>query len=231
MFKYGCSEKTFDKYLKLNVSDVTRYDELSKLATKINQWGYTGAGLNSVTNLTREQLSSISEFLKQAFTTSTIDDAVKLSSNFDKLGIPLVKSGIYSPWLYYINPQIFVILNNSHNKFREWLDIPADYPSCLKNFNELRTLTNDTENGLIDKFAFNFDKYINVPTQLVNLDLKGNNLYKISHGIFKKDKRFYNSGIASVLEQNNWICLHSETGKSQGDHFATKLKKGDSLGV
>jgi hypothetical protein len=227
MFKYGCSDKTFDKYLKQNVSDATRYEELSKLANKINQWGYTGAGLNAVTNLTPAQLLSISDFLKKAFTIATIDEALKLCSDFDKLGIPLVKSGIYSPWLYYINPQIFVILNNSYNKFRDWLDIAADYPSCIKDFNELRALTNDTENGLLDKFAFNFDKYINVPTQLVNLDLRGNNIYKISHGIFKKDKRFYNSGIASVLEQNNWICLHSNTGKNQGNHFATKLKKGD----
>lgn len=227
MFKYGCSDKTFFRYLKQNVSNATRLDELSKLAVIIDQWGYTGAGLNAVTNLTPEQLSSCGDFLKKAFTIATIDEAVKLCTDFDKLGIPLVKSGIYSPWLYYINPQIFIILNNSHNKFRDWLDIAADYPSCIKDFNELRAFTNDTENGLLDKFAFNFDKYINVPNQLVNLDLKGKNLYKISHGIFKKDNRFNNTGIASLLEQNNWICLHSNTGRSQGNHFATKLKKGD----
>ena len=51
MFKHGCSDKTFDKYLKQNVSDATRLVELSKLAYKINQWGYTGAGLNAVTSL------------------------------------------------------------------------------------------------------------------------------------------------------------------------------------
>jgi hypothetical protein len=30
MFKYGCSDKTFDKYLKLNVSDATRLEELPR---------------------------------------------------------------------------------------------------------------------------------------------------------------------------------------------------------
>jgi hypothetical protein len=52
-------------------------------------------------------------------------------------------------------------------------------------------------------------------------------LYKISHGIFKKEKRLFNSGFARVLEQNNWICLFSKTGKSQGANFANKLKIGD----
>ncbi|MDI1316897.1 AAA family ATPase [Flavobacterium sp.] len=227
MFKYGCSDKTFDKYLKQNVSDATRYDELSKLAVKIDQWGYTGAGLNAVTNLTQKQLSSCGDFLKEAFTITTIDEAVKLCADFDKLGIPLIKSGIYSPWLYYINPELFPILNNSHLKFRDWLDIPADYPSCIKDFNELRALSNDTENGLLDKFAFNFDKYINVPTQLVNLDLKGKKIYKISHGIFKKSGKYKYTGIANVLEQNNWICLNSYTGRSQGKQFANDIKIGD----
>lgn len=227
MFKYGCSDKTFEKYLKQNISDKTRYDELSQLATKIDQWGYTGAGLNAITSLTPVQLASIGDFLKMAFAINTIDEAIKLCTDFDKLAIPLVKSGIYSPWLYYINPNIFVILNNSHSKFREWLNIPADYPSCIKDLNELRALTNDTENGLLDKFAFNFEKYINIPTHLVDLDLKGKRLYKISHGIFKKSVKYKYTGIAGVLEQNNWICLHSDTGKSNGSNFINNAKIGD----
>lgn len=231
MFKYGCSDKTFDKYLKLNVSDGTRLEELSVLATKIDLWGYTGAGLNAITSLDSQQLISISDFLKKAFTINTIEEAAKFCADFDNLGIPLVKSGIYSPWLYYINPQVFPILNNSHIKFREWIDIPADYPSCIKYFNELRALANETDLGLIDMFAHNFDKYINVPNELATLDIKGNKLYKISHGIFKKEKRLYNSGFARVLEQNNWICLFSKTGKSQGFNFESKLQIGDYVYV
>ncbi|MFM2392277.1 MAG: hypothetical protein RLZZ546_254, partial [Bacteroidota bacterium] len=229
MFKYGCSNKTFDKYLELNISDPAQLVELSSLADKVDLWGYTGAGLNAIAGLDSQQLINICDFLKKAFSINTIEKAVELCVDFDDLGIPLVKSGIYSPWLYYINPEVFPILNNSHTKFREWIGIASDYPSCIKAFNELKVLVNEVDLGLVDMFTHSFDKYINGSSELATLDIKNNKLYKISHGIFKKEKNFLKTEFASVLEQKKWICLFSGTGKNQGNNFANKLQKGDYL--
>ena len=231
MFKYGCSDETFDKYLAQNITDPARLEEISDKAYEVNKWGYTGAGLNAVTKLTPTQLRKIKKFIQDAFTTNTIDEAIPLCSNFDNEEIPLVKSGIYSPWLYYINPQLFPILNNSHIKFREWMEIPADYPSCIKDFNELKVLVNENELGVIDYFAHNFEKYQKLKTVVKVLNLNGKAFYKVSHGIFKKDTEYKYSGMAELLEKNNWACLHSGTGKGQGYEFEHNATIGDYVYV
>lgn len=227
MFKYGVSNDTFDKYLAQNIKDSVRLQELSDMAYEIGKWGYTGAGLNAVTKLTPAQLATIKKFIHNAFTLKTIDEAVTLCSNFDNEGIPLVKSGIYSPWLYYINPQLFPILNNSHIKFREWMDIPANYPTCIKDFNELKVLVNENELGVIDYFAHNFEKYQKLKTVVKVLNLNGKAFYKVSHGVFKKNTEYKYSGMAELLEKNNWACLHSGTGKGQGYEFEHNASIGD----
>jgi hypothetical protein len=157
MFKYGCKDKTFDKYLAINITDTGRRNEISDKYYEVDQWGYTGAGLNAVTKLKPEQLKMIKKFLQNAFNINTIEEAIDLCGNFDNEDIPFVKSGVYSPWLHYINPQLFPIINNSHYGFREWMDIPADYPSCIKSFNELRLQVNETTLGMLDKFAYSFN--------------------------------------------------------------------------
>ncbi|MBO9672198.1 MAG: hypothetical protein J7577_02045 [Sphingobacteriaceae bacterium] len=43
MFKFGCSDATFDKYLAQNIKDADKRNELSKRAYEANEWGYTGA--------------------------------------------------------------------------------------------------------------------------------------------------------------------------------------------
>jgi hypothetical protein len=229
LFKHGCSNDTFDKYLDQNVADLTKVEEISEKAYEVNQWGYTGAGLNAVTNLTEKQLQTIKAFLRDAFEINSIEAACNLCENFDAEGIPQVKSGIYSPWLHYINPGLFPILNNSHIKFRTWIGIPADYSSCIKDFNELKQYVNEADLGVIDKFAHMFDKY-GSPTETVRiLDLKGKRFYKVSHGIFKKEPQYKYSGIADILAQNNWACLHSNTGKGAGHDFQYDAEIGDYI--
>jgi len=228
MFKYGCSDETFDKYLKQNVTDKTRHNQLHDLAYKINDYGYTGAGLTAVRGLTNAQLEEVRSFLLKAFDVKTVDEAVTLCQNFDAKDIPLVTSGIYSPWLYYINPKLFPILNNSHKKFREWLELPSEYPACIKPFNELKDLVNESELGVIDRFAYDFPDSISGQR---TLNLNGKKLFKVSHGVFKKTTEYRKSGIASVLEENNWICLHGSTGKNQGDSFENSANIGDYVYV
>lgn len=156
IFKYNCSADSFDYYLEQNIPNKGRAIELSKQIKLINQKGYTNAGKASINDLSQNQLNEIQRFLQKAFTISTIDEAIKLCKEVDNKDIPQVKKGIYSPWLHYINPEIFPIANNTHDKFREWIGMPSDYPSCIKDFNELKTLVNENNLGVLDKFAYEF---------------------------------------------------------------------------
>ena len=131
IFKYNCSADSFDYYLEQNIPNKGRAIELSKQIKLINQKGYTNAGKASINDLSQNQLNEIQRFLQKAFTISTIDEAIKLCKEVDNKDIPQVKKGIYSPWLHYINPEIFPIANNTHDKFREWIGMPSDYPSCI----------------------------------------------------------------------------------------------------
>ncbi len=156
MFKYGCSDEIFDKYLDINISDNKQLNKIKDKVYSINEYGYTGAGLNSVRNLTPSQLKSVKEFIEKAFTIRSVSSAISLCADFEKLNIPLVKSGIYSPWLYYINPKIFPILNNSHSFILGWLEQPKDYPSNISILNEIKELVKEQELGTIDLFAHKF---------------------------------------------------------------------------
>lgn len=232
MFKYGCKDKTFAKYLVINITDPGRRNEISDKYYETDQWGYTGAGLNAVTKLKSEQLSMIKRFLQNAFNVSTIEEAIVLCGNFDNEDIPFVKSGVYSPWLHYINPQLFPIINNSHTEFREWMEIPADYPSCIKAFNELKIQVKESSLGMLDKFAFNFasgeeqwdvgsflsDLHVIFPTiwrcassdQWDNFRTKG----VLSFGWLDANKDYSNENI-------------SEPGKTSIARWVNKLKAGD----
>lgn len=227
MFKYGCSDNSFDKYLNLNITNLARRKEISDKADKIDQWGYTGAGLNAITNLTSKELATIKKFLQNAITIKTIDEAIELCEIFDQEGISFVKSGIYSPWLYYINPEIFPITNNSHLKFRTWIGMPQDYPTCIKDFNELKVLVNEKELGVIDMFGHLFEKYSKKHSNMNTLNLQGKKLYKISHGIFKKHSKYKHTGYLEILEKNNWISIGLYTRKSQAKNFIDKTEIGD----
>lgn len=156
MFNLKCTKGNFYKYLNQNVENQARRQEIAEKFEGVNQKSYTIAGLHSINKLTPGQLSIIKLFLQEAFQIVTIDEAITLCQDFDNNNIPYVTSGIYSPWLYYINPQLFPILNNTHNRFKAWVGFANDYPPCIKDFNELKTFLKEEDLGIIDMFAYSF---------------------------------------------------------------------------
>lgn len=206
LFKYDCSDDTFDRYLALNISDSIRRNEISAKANLLTQPGYTGAGLRSIDDLDVTQLAIIKTFLLKAFEVETIEEAIALCTDFDKNEIPWVKSGIYSPWLYYMNSKLFPIINNTHTKFRDWIGIPSDYSSCIKYFNELKTLVGETDLGVIDMFAYKFtsgDDFWDVDHFIGNL-----------HNKFRKIWRCATSGYWNVFREKNILSVNWLEGKT-----------------
>lgn len=232
MFKSGCSKETFAKYIEINVENQQKRLELLGEISKLNEEGYTGAGLNAITDLNQEQLNKVKAFLQKAFKVHEIREAIELCKAFESLEIPKVKSGIYSPWLYYINPNVFPILNNSHSQFITWVGMNSSYPIAITEFHELTSAIGETNLGAIDSFAHNFELLNKEePMELEKLNLQGHSLYKISHGTFRKTTGFRKNNVLNELEKRNWICMHGDTGRSQGSKFRNELRIGDYVYV
>ncbi len=164
MFKYRCTDSIFDKYLEQNIPDEKERQRLSNLASNADEWGYTGAGLNSVNGLSKGMLAKVKDFLLGAFSISNVEDAISICSEFEMQNIPQIKSGIFSPWLYYINPNIFPILNNSHNSFRKILAIPQIYSEAIADFEILKHEFGEHDLGMVDLFAYNINDFLQIST-------------------------------------------------------------------
>lgn len=154
--KWGSSNDNFDKYLKLIVKDKQAHDEISEAAYETEQEGYTAAGKTAITTLTPTHLREVKKFLSDAFSINSVAQAKQLTDRYDSLNIPEVKQGIYSPWLHYINPEIFPITNHSHIVFLDWIEMGRKYSDCIEGFAELKQLVNEPHLGMLDYFGHRF---------------------------------------------------------------------------
>ncbi|MDZ4668551.1 MAG: AAA family ATPase [bacterium] len=226
IFKFNCSNDNFDNKLDSLVEDEAIKNSLSLKAYEIAEPGYTNAGKTGVSGLTTKQLFTVKQFLLDAFNVKSIQEAIDLCKSYDNKNIPQVKKGIYSPWLYYINPQLFPIVNNTHQNFKKWLNLSDGFPNSIDEYHILNNLVNESDYGGIDYFAHHLTKEGKLNFRRVHY-LNGTRLFKISHGVFVKRKDFAESGILKILEENNWISLSKYTGKGAGNAFEKSLKIGD----
>lgn len=224
MFGWRCKPANFRKYMEICVQDVQHREDLMQQWETTGERGFTNIGKTAITNLPPQQLNRIKEFLQQAFSTETISMAENLCKGFEGHYIPQVTLGIFSPWLFYINPNLFPLVNNSHKNFKNYFKLSNTYSDNLSEYHVLNDSVGEKDLAAIDFMAhlftvdgkLNFRKY---------LHLHGKRIFKISHGIFSKD--FKNSGVWEQLEENKWVCMHHDTGKKQGLLFANDLSIGD----
>lgn len=228
IFKFNCSNENFDNKLEALIKDPVIRNKLSEQAYEIGEPGFTNAGKTGVSGLTPKQLSVVRKFLLDAFNVKTKQEAIALCRTFDTKDIPQVKKGIYSPWLYYINPVIFPIVNNSHQNFKKWLGLSDSYPDSIEEYHKLNELIKETDFGGLDYFAHHLSKDGKLNLSRVHY-LKDSRLFKISHGVFLKSPDFARSGFIKILEKNNWISLSRNTGKGAGEAFESELRIGDLI--
>lgn len=226
MLRNGSKEESFQKYLTVNVASEKR-EEFFKSFKDIDQTGYTGAGLNSVNKLNQHHLAAVKDFLLAAFSVDTIQQAIDLCSRFEKENVPFIRSGVYSPWLHYIKPEIFPLVNHSNDNFRRWLGVPLDYPSCIRDFNQLKKTVSEDDLGMFDSITH----HLVFPPVDKNLRIGDRKLFKMSHGVFLDDKNFKNAGILKILEKNNWIAIGDDTGANQFEVFKGDDRIGDFVYV
>jgi hypothetical protein len=174
MFKPDTTEKNFDKYLEVNISDKSVHDKIYQEAYDVDVYGYTAAGKTAITGLNDEQLKFVKKFLQDAFNVTSVAEAKQVVDAYEALDIPEVKTGVFSPWLHYINPEIFPIINNSHNAFLEWLEIDKKYNSCIEAFHRLKEVCSEPHLGMLDYYAHTFS----IPGTGVELNDLAENLRK-----------------------------------------------------
>jgi hypothetical protein len=228
ILKYNCKPDTFNIKLNNLVLNEAIKEDLKSRKSVLGITGYTNAGKTGISKLTPKQLLQIKEFLTAAFSVENSEEAEELCSQYEAKKIPQVKRGVYSPWLFYINPELFPIFNNSYNSFISWYSLPKDYPSAISAFHELKQAVGETDFSGIDAFGHRFLSSGRVSTEKVHY-LEGKKLYKISHGIFLKKPKFKSSQILKILEENNWISLHKDTGKKAGVKFESEIQIGDLI--
>jgi|GEM_PF-3746525 len=227
IFKGGSLKSTVERYLKTNIVNTELRKQLYDKMCDLDVSGYTGTGTNAIVNLNLKQLDIVKEFLLSAFAIDSIDSAVKICKEFDNNHIPQVKSGVYSPWLYYISPSIFPIINNSHSNFKSWLGIPSDYPSCIIEYNKLKDIVNESEHGQIDWFAFNFNP---TGTPVMEIPLHQHRVFKVS---MSPKKNEINDTDFGELLKNNLISLSNKTRsigaakRTQAETFIDEMNIGD----
>ena len=194
MFKVNASTSTFEKYLKLNVSDAEVRNRILENKTSLEIGGYTAAGRFMIKNLSDVQLDQIKTFLKQAFDVKSIEDAVKLSQDFEKLNIPVLKNGIYSPWLYYINPSFFPIVNSITKLFIKWMEMSKTYYSLISQFSTIKKHFNIDDLGIIDGFIYALNETLkkkdDVLVKLFSMSLSDEKLIQIYNTIKDKDGKY-----------------------------------------
>lgn len=194
MFKYLCSDETFDRYLEINIQDEEIREKLSKKAYDVALYGYTKAGLNSIQKLTPAHLSIVKNFLLAARHVLTVDEAIELCKKYENHNVPQVTAGVYSPWLHYINPEIFPIRNNLVKPFLTWMGIEHDYPSCIAAFNRLKKMVGETQHATLDNFAV---EYFPKATGFVTEDDQTDNLEDELDDI--PDKNLLNPGSMNFI--------------------------------
>lgn len=154
MLKADTSPESFIKYLSINIPDKNIRENILQKKNQLVYTGYTGAGKAAIRVLSPTQLSNVKIFLNEAFKILTISQAKNLTDNFDDLNIPELKQGIYSPWLHYIKPDLFPIINSAHNDLLQWFEMDRKYSSCIDDFSELKRVTGESQLGTLDYFAY-----------------------------------------------------------------------------
>lgn len=153
VLKANSNDTMAHRYIPQMFTDEKVAESLLNRFEGLDYKGYTGAGKSGIAKPNKDELAAIKGFLARAFTVKAVDQAVALCDEYDTLNIPEVKKGIYSPWLFYINPTLFPIINTKHLQFLDWVGVSHKYSDSITLYNELETIL-DTDMGLLDAFIY-----------------------------------------------------------------------------
>lgn len=142
------------RYLSHIIPDAAKAKSIADRLVTTGLGGFTAPGRLRIHSHTAEELRVVQEFLRDAFTVRTADDAARLCEDYEANEIRYVTAGIYSPWLHYINPELFPILNGATRSFFRANGLPKEYPALVAKIPALATQLGVKDFGVLDSFVW-----------------------------------------------------------------------------
>lgn len=152
MFGYHCSKDNFLRHLKnLKLSEDFEEEIFNKFL-EIGEYGYTGRGKAAVKGLSEDQLDDVRLFLEDILNAETLDEIKKACTEYKEKRIPQVGGGVFSPWLYYLQPEFCPLVAGPISQFLYHLGWSEAYDEAIDLFSRLREEVNERDLGFIDGF-------------------------------------------------------------------------------
>jgi hypothetical protein len=142
------------RYLSHIVSDPAKAKNIADRLVATGLGGFTAPGRLRIHSHTADELRVVQEFLRDAFAVRTVEEASRLCEEYEAKAIRYVTAGIYSPWLHYINPQLFPILNGATRSFFRSHALPKEYPELVAKVPALAKQLGVTDYGVLDSFVW-----------------------------------------------------------------------------
>lgn len=148
------SRELAGRYLAHIVPDAGKAAALADQLVATGLGGFTAPGRLRIHSHTPAQLRVVHDFLRQAFAVSTTADAARLCREYDRKNIRYVTPGIYSPWLHYIAPDLFPIMNGATRSFYRAQGLPNEYSELIEGLPALTARLGISDLGLLDWYIY-----------------------------------------------------------------------------
>ena len=153
IFSYGSRISNVKTYIESLKFDEQFSNNIFNKFLELGLTGFTGIGTAKIHKPTDDNLIAIREFLIDVSKANSEEAIKKTIIEFDNKQIPQVKSGIYSPWLYYLQPTICPIVAGRVKKYLNDLGHNGDnYLDLLDILKTINQTIGESDYGPLDGF-------------------------------------------------------------------------------
>ena len=156
IFKENCTKENFtDRLRALNFDDEFT-NELINRFEQINQRGYTGAGLAIIKDsLKNEELETVLSLLKDVYFADSEENIKLLVKKYIDADIPMVKHGIFSPWIHYMHPNFCPIVNSVSVNYLKSLGLDnTNFLTVWEAIKQVKEKVGEEDFGFVDCFFY-----------------------------------------------------------------------------
>lgn len=142
------------RYLNHIIPEPSRAKDIADRLVATGLGGFTAPGRLRIHSHTADELRVVQDLIRTAFTVRTSTEAARLCKDYEAKEIRYVTAGIYSPWLHYINPELFPILNGATRSFFRAQGLPIAYPDLVAQVPTLSGQLGVKDFGVLDFFVW-----------------------------------------------------------------------------
>lgn len=155
MLAFNCTKETFLKHLKKLELPNERENLIYDKFIDYGETGHTGRGKFAIRGLDESQLEAVHELLKSVSEAKDKEEVRNIWEKYKDKRVPQVTSGIFSPWLYYLQPKICPLATGHAAEFyfkKLGWQRDVGYGDLIDFFDVVKKLVGEQELGLLDRF-------------------------------------------------------------------------------